>query len=332
MAKSNTKRRPTIKMKPKKRIVIFSSTENLPLAKAIQANLYTGTYSTKVWTDGFFKFSQSYISNFQDIQYEYDFALVLCGADDVLTSRGKRRKTTRDNVFLELGMCISSFGLKRVLIIKHKDVKLPSDLDGISPIDYSITEEEDIDAVAGTICSKVGQYISREEYPKKQYVKLSWNEYFRSLKKLTERLSQSIPLGGYEYDAIVGINRGGLMAADMIAREVSPNAPVISLYAERKTGVTCFDAEHAPVKNTDLLKAIEGPSIRNILLIDSFTRDGISVIEAKAYLQRLFPEKTIKSAVVYANKRLQDKASPALADIDYVGEYKYLDGKKLSLD
>ena len=317
--------------KIKKRIVIFSSSESLRLAKCIQAYLHPDTYTTRVWSDGFFKLSQSYIANFQDIQYEYDFAVVVCGADDMLTTRGKRRAATRDNVLLELGMCISSFTLNRVIIVKHKEVKLPSDLDGINPVDYTFSEGEDIDAIAGTICAKIQQHIDGSEYAKNQFIKLSWDEYFHCARKLFGVLNQSVALGGYEYDIIVGINRGGLMIADLISREGTQNVPVLPLFADRRSGSSRYDTG-VIIDNIDVLNCIDRPNINNILLIDSFTRDGISVIEAKKYLQEVFPNKTIKSAVVYANQRLKSSSPNILSEIDYIGDYKNLDGKKLSLE
>lgn len=230
MARKSAARRPVASMK--NRVIIFSSQESLSLAKAIQANLHTDAFTTKVWTDGFFKFSQPYISNFRDIQYEYDFALVICGSDDVTTTRGKKKKTPRDNILLELGMCISSFTLDKVLIVKHKDIQLPSDLDGINPIEYTMTADEDIDAVAGTISSKISQQIQHTKCTSHQYIKLSWTEYLRCIKKITETLGQSASLGGFEYDAIIGISRGGLMVADLIARENSQNVPIVPLLAD----------------------------------------------------------------------------------------------------
>ena len=42
------------------------------------------------------------------------------------------------------------------------------------------------------------------------------------------------------FDIIVGINRGGVMAADIISREYGQIKPVLSLYADRRTGKSDF--------------------------------------------------------------------------------------------
>ena len=317
--------------KTKKRIIVFSSAENLQLTQAIQANLYPEKYSTLLWSNGFFELSRSYISNFQGIKYDYDFAVVVCSDDDMKTSRGRQQRAIRDNVLLELGMCISTFTLERVIIVKQKDVELPSDLDGVTPIEYSIGKNENINAVAGTICASIETYINREKMSALPYVKLSWDEYFHTMKVLTSQLSQSSSLGGFEYDVIVGINRGGLMAADLIGRENAHNTPIFPLYADRKTGNPSFETTFAASVNEGVISILSRINIKNILLVDSFTRDGKSVIAAKKYLTMKLPDKTIKSVVIYVNERLKDNAG-VVNDIDYKGKYLNLDQKRLSLD
>ena len=194
MARKRDKKR-RVPPKIKKRTIVFSSVENLQLAQAIQANLYPEKYSTLLWSNGFFALSHSYISNFQGIKYDYDFAVVVCSDDDMKTSRGRQQRAIRDNVLLELGMCISTFTLKRVIIVKQRDVELPSDLDGITSIEYSIGKNENINAVAGTICASIEAHINREKMSALPYVKLSWDEYFYTVKVLSTQLSQSNSLG-----------------------------------------------------------------------------------------------------------------------------------------
>lgn len=328
-----TKKDRKVKVTPKmkKRIIVFSSVENLRLAQAIQSNLYPEKYSTLLWSNNFFELSRSYISSFQGIKYDYDFAVVVCSDDDMKLSRGRQQRAIRDNILLELGMCISTFTLKRVIIVKQRDIKLPSDLDGITPIEYSIGKDENINAVAGTICASIESYINREKISALPYVKLSWDEYFYTMKVLTTQLSQSSSLGGFEYDVIVGINRGGLMAADLIGRENVHNTPIFSLYADRKTGNPSFDTTSADSINQGVISILSRINIKNILLVDSFTRAGKSVIAAKKYLTTKLPDKTIKSVVIYVNERLKD--NPAVINgIDYKGRYLDLDQKRLSLD
>ena len=120
----------------KQNIIIFSSGESLKIAKRMQSSFYHKDYNVTLWSQGFFEFSKSYISNFDNMHYEYDYAIAICNKDDITVKRDTTYNTTRDNVILELGMCIGTFGLERVLIVKEESVELPSDLKGIQPIDF----------------------------------------------------------------------------------------------------------------------------------------------------------------------------------------------------
>lgn len=320
--------RKTVK-RVKRRNIVFSSKESEQLAKAIQRSFDAHKYTITTWSDGFFKLSQSSISDFSRIQYDYDYAIVICGPDDVRRTRRKERVAPRDNVLLELGLCIGSFGLERVIIVKEETVTLPSDLDGITYVSYEQYEPQDLSGVAGRITAEIDNHISNAVSGEKEYITLPWDEYFHCIKRVTQKLDNSISLGGFQYDAIVGINRGGLMTADMIVREKATDVPVVPIYADRRKQTTRFDVDDGKIKNSDIMNLLDNDSIHNILLVDSFTRDGITVVEAKKYLTKRFPNKVIKSVVIYANKCFET-AKPPIAD--FVGEYKSLDGKKLSLD
>ena len=145
------------------------------------------------------------------------------------------------------------------------------------------------------------------------------------------KIRQSSRLGGYYVDVLVGINRGGLMVADIISREYGQIMPVVSLMADRRSDKTSFEANDLLINNDDIVKVLSNPRIKNILVIDCMTRKGDTIIEAKKYLKNKLQDKTIKSAVVYANKALEDNEA-IIADIDYIGCFENLDHLKLSLD
>lgn len=310
------------------RIIIFSSTEKLSFAKAIQRNLFHTTYEVKVWTDGFFAFSQSYISSFNGMKKDYDYAIVICGKDDKTKRRGKPVMLPRDNVLLELGMCISSMSLAHTIIVKEEGAILPTDIDGITPITYIADDSIDIDAVAGTICSKIESHI-KQQANGRLHGKIPWDEYYSQMKELVEILQQSPRSGGYLYDAIVAINRGGLMVADMISRERNMDVPIIPLFPDRRNSVPNYDATISGINNSAFALLLDASNFQNILLVDSLSRKGDTIIEGKAYLQKLLPKKTVKSLVVYANSSL--KGTRYEKQIDFVGAYRQLDGMKLQL-
>lgn len=67
-----------------------------------------------------------------------DFAVVVANDDDIVKSRGTEKSMPRDNVLFELGLFVGRFGRKRTVLMapSGKEVKLPSDLIGLSIIYY----------------------------------------------------------------------------------------------------------------------------------------------------------------------------------------------------
>lgn len=312
----------------KVRLIVFSSEEKLPLAKAIQRNLYTEEYAVTVWTDSFFAFSCSYISSFKSLKSDYDFAVVICGKDDTIQRRGEQKSIPRDNILLELGMCVSCLSLEHTLIVQERGVSLPSDLGGISPIEFSIADGEMLDTVAGTICAKIESHLASHRN-QSDFIKLSWDEYFHTMKEMVGRLQQSPRCGGYIFDAIVAVNRGGLMVADMISRERNTDVPILPLFPDRRSAVPDFDTPLSCINNAELMKLLDEPSVQNVLLVDSFSRKGDTIMLAKKYLMKCLPNKNIRALVIYANTCLKNTAYGK--QIDYVGAYRQLDGRKLKL-
>src|SRR5512146_2117948 len=56
--------------------------------------------------------------------------VVLAGDDDVL-SRGEEQSAPRDNLLFEAGLLLDNLGPERVLLLREKDSKMPTDLNGV---------------------------------------------------------------------------------------------------------------------------------------------------------------------------------------------------------
>ncbi len=119
--------------------------------------IYGGSYATTK-SYALFPFLSKKIPTF-------DFAIVVAGDDDTTlkdspASAGRRlmfrpfrnsRKdfvTTRDNVIFELGMCCMALGETRVIIVRHKDVRLIDDLRGLNRDQMKV-----LDAATNRLCS-----------------------------------------------------------------------------------------------------------------------------------------------------------------------------------
>jgi len=307
------------------RLIIFSSSEGLTLAQYIQKNLYPKEYAVQLWTNGFFRFSKSFISNFSSMENSFDYAIILLTKDDLIMSRGKKFFIPRDNIIFELGLCIGQFGLDRVFIVKPDDLHLPSDLDGIASCNYVMMNNFEV--VAGSVCANLVSYIRQTPVETDKQI-IDWNDYCYQTGRLIDFLKQPLALGGFNLDCIIGVNRGGLMTGDLISREYGHNMPILSLFADRRLrqgGI--FNSVDAPINNMYLLDILSGNMYSNILVVDSFSRKGRTIVRAKDYLTNLFGnKKIIKSSLVFADNRLKGKNVA-----DYIADYRDLSQVRFSL-
>lgn len=140
----------------KPRIFIASAGENLDVANAIQSNLDFDAYCT-VWNQGVVRLARGTMESLAEQLDKSDFGVFVFNADDVLTSRGEEHAVARDNVVLELGFFAGRLGLGRTFIVKPRgvDIKLPSDLLGITVADYDPNHTGTLQAALGNACGKI---------------------------------------------------------------------------------------------------------------------------------------------------------------------------------
>ena len=148
---------------PRTEPVLFlgCSTEALDIAREIQAGL-TRDALVQIWTDGVFHPSKSAIEDLCALTHNVDFAAVLLTPDDKTRSRHKQKMSPRDNVLLELGLMMGAIGRERSFFVVESglDLKMPSDLLGITPISYQpIIRPEEIQARIGPVCTEMRRIV-----------------------------------------------------------------------------------------------------------------------------------------------------------------------------
>lgn len=141
--------------------------------------------------------------------------------------------------------------MKNVVVAKPQEVVLPTDMDGISVYNYLLNE--DLNITAGCICSEV---ITSFEERKKEVKAIDWNDYCYNIHRLVEMLYEPLYCGGFEFDIVVGINRGGLFTADLISREYGHNMPVMVLFADRRNKSGKSDSEDTVINNMDIIQIL----------------------------------------------------------------------------
>lgn len=120
-------------MKP--RIFIGSSTEGLSVAQRIKA-FFEPDYDCYIWNDNIFQFNEGFLETLLKSASLFDFGFMVFAADDVTKIRDQEYETTRDNVLFEYGLFLGRVGVDRAYIIKEDNVKIPSDIMGITLLSY----------------------------------------------------------------------------------------------------------------------------------------------------------------------------------------------------
>ena len=119
-------------------IFIGCSREMLPIAEQIQRSLAQKPVLATLWTDSFFRVSSTTIESLLEKFKKFDFAVLVLGKEDLVTSRSKRKPAPRDNVVFELGLAMGALSRERTFMVYEQglDIKIPSDLLGVTPLTY----------------------------------------------------------------------------------------------------------------------------------------------------------------------------------------------------
>jgi CRP/FNR family transcriptional regulator, cyclic AMP receptor protein len=153
---------------PNPRPVIFigSSTEGLTIANEIQAGLSHDDYVLTVWTNNVFIPGHGTMEDLQARITTADFGVLVCTPDDRIINedRGVDEYGPRDNVILELGMCLGALGQHRTLLVQPriKELKKLTDMLGITPIDYKADDPDNLTAHIGPVCTAIRKVIEME--------------------------------------------------------------------------------------------------------------------------------------------------------------------------
>ncbi|MCF8104420.1 MAG: nucleotide-binding protein [Desulfohalobiaceae bacterium] len=149
-------------------LFIGSSAESLKIARAVQLGLEHDNVTTKVWTDAVFGASSYPIESLENEIRGADFGLLVLAPEDKVVSRETSELAPRDNVIFELGMCMGALTRERSFLVHPRgiDIKIPTDLFGLTPLTYLIGKNEDIDAALGPVCEKIRRIISDKKVKK----------------------------------------------------------------------------------------------------------------------------------------------------------------------
>lgn len=143
-------------------LFVGCSVEGLPVAKEIQRGLKHTPIEVRIWTDGVFGPSGTTVNSLLVQASECDFAAFVFGPDDKVATRGNEHQAPRDNVIFELGLFMGGLSQERAFIIKDAkgDLKIPSDLLGVTPITYVVKEDASRTVTLGSVCAELEAAIN----------------------------------------------------------------------------------------------------------------------------------------------------------------------------
>ena len=139
------------------RLFVGSSAEYLSVSHAIQEGLLHSDISVKVWTQDVFRPADFTLAALEREAMNSDFALFLFGNEDLVISRDDEQACPRDNVVFELGLFSGMLSSKRVYFAQEigVEIRVPSDLAGVTPIPYKRKSGEDLSVSVQSICNRL---------------------------------------------------------------------------------------------------------------------------------------------------------------------------------
>ena len=133
----------------------------MDVATEIQNCLETANAVVELWTDGVFKPSQHTMESLESKLSSVDFAIAIFSPDDKVESRGQEKLAPRDNTVFELGMFAGAIGRQRSFyaVPAKAQVKVPSDLAGITSIGYHPASNAESKPNVDQLCQQVLERI-----------------------------------------------------------------------------------------------------------------------------------------------------------------------------
>jgi hypothetical protein len=126
------------------RFFLSSSSEQLPVAKAIESNLAAEGFEPTLWSREAHAASEYNLEALIRETRSSDFAVFVFAPDDRVIVRGEEYYSVRDNVLFELGVFMGALGRNRCFLVQdtEKPLRLPSDLEGINTLKYDLQRSD----------------------------------------------------------------------------------------------------------------------------------------------------------------------------------------------
>jgi len=144
-------------------IFIGSSSESLPVAKAIYGAFKRRKVVPRIWSKGVFQCSRTTIENLMTETNQSDFAVLILAKDDITVARGRKKHSPRDNIVFELGLFMGALSRERTYVVTSQpmDIKIPTDLLGITLLTYKKKRGQSIAHAMRPVITEIMKLINQ---------------------------------------------------------------------------------------------------------------------------------------------------------------------------
>ena len=151
---------------PKPRVFIGSSSEGLPVAHALQAELER-EFDVTIWTQGVFGLGALALESLEAALRDFDYAILVLTPDDLIDRRGAGMSVPRDNVIYEAGLFMGALGRHRTFLVAPRDsgLAIPTDLAGITIAQYRQRADNNLRAAIGPVATNIRVAIASDRRP-----------------------------------------------------------------------------------------------------------------------------------------------------------------------
>lgn len=277
----------------KPRVFIGSSSEGLPIARAVQSSLYEDA-EIVLWENDVFNLAVGTLEAIWAALDASDFGIFVLTEDDVVESRGREFKAPRDNVIFELGVFMGRLGRQRAfwLMPNSREIKVPTDLLGVTAARYNPEFIGNKSAMLGPACEQFRRAIQGHSSDRT----LTWNEVMKGVENLAKQVKRSPSLGGFPVDVIIGLSGGGSVVSDILAKSYGGSIFSSSICIDRRVNPVHFFEE---VQDPSWLNGLSvGRSRLNVLVVDDVSRTGSTISAAMSFLKQKIPTAQIRSAAL----------------------------------
>lgn len=208
-------------------VFIASSTEALPIARAVKEN-FDQEVDVDIWNENIFALNRSTLDTLLNRASYYDFGIAVFTPDDEAVIRKRKAKVTRDNVIFEFGLFLGRLGPNRTFMIVAEGVEMFSDWAGIGKATFR--PRDNLVAAVGTACNQIRREMAvaneLTHFTMLPSTSLAIGYYYNFLKRVFEAFQNTD-----KFTVVERNNKGNVVTEETF--EISDQYPTVHVMLPR---------------------------------------------------------------------------------------------------